>query len=252
MPRRKRTRSEFGCYHAMLRGINKMEIFYDNNDRKYFLSRLEKVKSKTNFILYAYCLMDNHVHLVIKEGMTCTDDESISNIMHKIGVAYAKYFNKKYARVGHLFQDRFKSTNVETTESLLHVVSYVLKNPEKYECDHGIEDYNWSSAKEYFHNSKGITDVGKLLLVLGQDVASGRKRLTDYIFAKENISMQQSVMEKLSINRCKMIWKSICDSENKEKDSINLLFKVTGLSCRKIAEITGIDRRKVKEYLRKE
>ena len=251
LPRRKRVRSEYGCYHTMLRGINKMVIFHDDNDRKYFLSRVEKVKKATNFILYAYCLMDNHVHLVIRERTLCTEDEDISRIMHKIGVAYARYYNEKYVRVGHLFQDRFKSTNVETTESLLHVISYVLKNPMKHATDHTIEQYNWSSAKEYCQHAKGITDVSKLLQLLGPNPTTSLKRLKNYIYSEENTSWQNTIAEKISLARCKLIWESICASESSEEDCVKLLFKITCLSHRKIAEVTEINRRKIKEYLQK-
>ena len=97
MARQIRKKSGTGIYHVMLRGINRQDIFEDNEDYLQMTS-----------IFYAYCLMSNHLHLLIQER-----EDNISDIVKRIGVTYAHYFNKKYERNGHLFQDRFRSEPVD-------------------------------------------------------------------------------------------------------------------------------------------
>ncbi|WP_404330329.1 transposase [Mesobacillus maritimus] len=109
MPREARQKSTSGVYHVMLRGANRQEIFHDDEDRMKFLNCLKKYKGIAKFNLYAWCLMDNHVHLLLKEG-----EEELATTMKRIGVSYVSFYNWKYCTTGHLFQDRFKSECVET------------------------------------------------------------------------------------------------------------------------------------------
>ncbi len=108
MPRRARLKSASGIYHIMLRGANKQEIFHDDEDCRYFLTTIKRYKVISGMDIYGWCLMNNHVHLLLKEGQ-----EEIATTMKRIGVTYVYHYNCKYKTVGHLFQDRFKSENVE-------------------------------------------------------------------------------------------------------------------------------------------
>lgn len=144
MARGPRKKSRTGVYHVMIRGVNKSPLFFDDEDRMYFILILFKVKEITNFILYAYCLMDNHVHLVIQEG-----DELLPEIMKRINVRYASYLNKKYNRVGHLFQGRYRSEEIESDHHLLACTRYVHNNPCKANIVLHPQDYQWSSYLPY-------------------------------------------------------------------------------------------------------
>ena len=126
VPRMARVKSNTGVYHLIWRGANRQEIFHDEEDWRMFLNNLKKYKVKLNFSMYAWCLMGNHLHLLMKEG-----DENISNTMKRIGVSYARYYNRKYRTTGHLFQDRFRSENVEERAYFLTVVRYIHQNPVK-------------------------------------------------------------------------------------------------------------------------
>lgn len=126
MPREARKNSVSGVYHIILRGANKQEIFHDDDDRIKFLDTLRKYSQRFGVKIYAWCLMSNHVHLLLREG-----DESISITMKRIGVSFALYYNYKYMTTGHLFQDRFKSENVESTNYLLTVTRYIHQKPHK-------------------------------------------------------------------------------------------------------------------------
>lgn len=107
MPRHSRILSENGIYHVMTRGNERKDLFLDEDDKQRFIETLFAKKEEAGFSVYAYCLMDNHVHLLIKEG-----PEGLAAAMKRINASYAYYFNQKNRRVGHLFQDRFKSEPV--------------------------------------------------------------------------------------------------------------------------------------------
>jgi len=154
MPRTRRKISDTGIYHIMIRGNEKKNIFLDDNDRKKFIRILYKIKLEKCFDLFAYCIMKNHVHLIIKDN---SDD--ISTIMKMINTSYAIYFNYKYDRVGHVFQDRFKSEVIENDRYLLCAIRYVHNNPVKANFCNNPLSYKWSSYKEYITTYKYMTDI---------------------------------------------------------------------------------------------
>ena len=142
MPRTERKTSSTGIYHVMIRGINKQLIFEEAADYSRFLSILAEVKQISGFKLYAYCLMGNHLHLLIKE-----EKEPLGQIFKRIGARYAFWFNWKYERSGHLFQDRFRSEPIESDEYLITVLLYIYQNPVKAGICKRPQDYEWSSRK---------------------------------------------------------------------------------------------------------
>lgn len=145
MPRTAREKSKSGIYHIMWRGANRQEIFHDEEDRFKYVTILEKYKNRSQLIVYAWCLMGNHVHLLIREG-----NEELSTTMKRIAVSYAMYYNWKYKTTGHLFQDRFKSENVETDTYLRTVVRYIHQNPVKAGMVHKVKEWKWSSCQAYY------------------------------------------------------------------------------------------------------
>lgn len=144
MARLQRKYSNTGYYHIMLRGNERKRIFRDDEDRLRFINILQKKQSETDLSFQAYCLMDNHIHLVLRET-----NHEISLIMKGIATSYAMYFNIKYGRVGHVFQDRFKSEAVEDERYLMAVIRYVHHNPIKACMVERPENYRWSSYKWY-------------------------------------------------------------------------------------------------------
>ena len=140
MPRKARKLSSIDIYHVMIRGNRKQDIFLEDDDRFKFIKVLKKTKQKKEYMLYAYCLMNNHVHLLIKEK-----DEQLSQTMKRINVSYVNYFNQKYQQIGHLFQDRFRSEPIEDENYLLAVLSYIHNNPLNAFIAKNLEEYAWSS-----------------------------------------------------------------------------------------------------------
>jgi putative transposase len=153
MPRTARQKSATGIYHVMLQGIDKRDIFNDDVDYLKFLSYVKRAQDKAEFNLYAYCLMPNHIHLLIK-----TEEEEIGRVMSKITVGYAQYFNYRFGRSGHLFQNRFKSEVVEDDSYFLTLVRYIHHNPVKAGLVKDSNDYIWSSYPLYLKQSRSCKE----------------------------------------------------------------------------------------------
>jgi len=111
-------------HHVMVRGIERRAIFLDDADREDFLSRLSRLVPELGFRCFAWALMPNHVHLVVRSG-----NARISRLMARLGTGYARYFNARHDRVGHLFQNRFRSRRAVDDADLLGLVLYVTRNP---------------------------------------------------------------------------------------------------------------------------
>jgi REP element-mobilizing transposase RayT len=160
MPRRAREKSGTGIYHVMLRGINRQNIFEEEEDYIRFKNLLYQMvwpvddtgqQLPARCTLYAYCLMSNHVHLLIREAA-----EDLASVIKRIGTAYAQYYNKKYQRFGHLFQDRFKSEPVNDNAYFFTLMQYIHQNPLSAGIAKTISDYPWSSWEEYERAGNGI------------------------------------------------------------------------------------------------
>lgn len=149
MGRVARIRSKTGIYHIMLRGIDKRNIFLDDEDRMKFIEKLVKAKVVADFKLYGYCLMDNHVHLLIGE------QEEIGTSIKRMTVGYVQWHNNKHGRTGHLFQNRYMSEVVETESYLINVLRYIHQNPVKAKIIKHAKDYEWSSYHQYLSVYKG-------------------------------------------------------------------------------------------------
>ena len=174
MPRAARAKSDSGVYHVIMRGVGRQLIFEDDGDRRALLEKLGKLSDEGCLTVYAWCLMSNHFHLLVKEGC-----EPIAVAMKRLGVSYAMRFNLKTGHVGHVFQDRFSSEPVESDEYLLTVVRYIHNNPEKA----GIcarDKYAWSSYQEYV-GAPRICDTSLLLEMIG-----GSQRFAEFSDAADD------------------------------------------------------------------
>jgi putative transposase len=128
--------------------------------------------------IYAWCLMSNHVHLLLREGA-----ESISITMKRIGVSYALYYNYKYMTTGHLFQDRFKSEDVESTDYLLTVTRYIHQNPVKARIVAHPDEWSWSSCPGYYGKTTHYCDLlipHYILTMFSSDITLARERFKKF------------------------------------------------------------------------
>lgn len=129
-------------YHVTSRGDRREDIFEDDQDRRTFLSTLEQVAAQFNWVCYAWCLMDNHYHLLIQ-----TPDGNLSKGMRQLNGVYTQASNRRYRRVGHLFQGRFKAILVDSDAYLLELSRYVVLNPVRADMAKKAADWPWSSYR---------------------------------------------------------------------------------------------------------
>ena len=153
MPRQARESSGTGIYHVMMRGINHQNIFEEQEDYYQFLNTLDIMAQSyepdgtpfgRNYILYAYCLMSNHIHLLIRER-----EDNIGMAIKRIASSYVYYYNHKYSRDGHLFRERFKSEPVDDMTYFVTLLRYIHQNPVKAGIVNKVNDYEFSSWHEY-------------------------------------------------------------------------------------------------------
>ena len=161
MPRQPRLNSESGFYHVTTRGVDKSIIFKDDADRIRFLKRLRESSEKHAVEIHAWCLMDNHVHLLLR----CSSANSLASFMRDMISKYAEYFNNRHDRVGALVQGRFWSAPIKSDEQLLSTVRYIHRNPEEAGmCP--ADAYRWSSYQSYIRQ-QGSTNTAMVLAMLG-------------------------------------------------------------------------------------
>ena len=175
MPRSARRASPSGIDHIMLRGIDRQDIFLEDEDRLRFLQVLRQCRQICGFQLYAYCLMTNHVHLLMKAG-----HEPLELIFKRIGCRYVYWYNRKYQRTGHLFQDRFRSEPIENDSHFQTVLRYILQNPMKAGMERAPGHYRWSSYSAYAGKEDQLTDTS-----LAREMFASRAEMLAF-FAEES------------------------------------------------------------------
>ena len=221
MPRTGRKAAGSNIYHVMLRGINRQNIFEEDEDRFRFLDTVIRCKEVSEFKLHAFVLMSNHIHFLIEPG-----SESLDVIFKRIGTSYAVWYNRKYQRAGHLFQDRFRSENVETDQYYMTVLRYILQNPVKAGMAGSPRDYRWSSYLAYEKGRGTLTDTAFALNLFGSHEA-----LIEFV-AQEN---DDSVMDEPDHD-----WR-LRDDAAREK-----IFRIT--QCTSVPDFQKLDPEVQKEY----
>jgi putative transposase len=162
MARPWRIEYEGAIYHVISRGNERRAIFLDDRDRDVFLQTLGQMAFRFDLEVYAYVLMNNHYHLLIR-----TEKANLSKSMHWFLVTYTSRFNKRHTRNGHLFQGRFKSILVEDEHYLLKLSCYIHRNPLRAKIVRRLVDYPWSSYKVYAYG-KSHPDWLRTSLIFSQ------------------------------------------------------------------------------------
>lgn len=239
MPRQARRMSSTGYMHIIIRGIGRQLLFEEDSDYQYYLTMLEKYSMETGVRICAYCLMENHVHLLVHG-----EKEQIVLFMKKSNVNYAGWFNWKYERTGHLFQDRFKSEPVEDEKYLFTVFRYILRNPEKA----GIcpaSEYRWSSY-HLFENPPQFMELDLFRKQLKNTMQyhaflclENDDECLEFREAPHNDEWAKSVIQKeLGI-------RSGTELQNLDRNLRNaalIKLRTKGLTIRQIERLTGINR----------
>jgi len=246
LPRKARPKSESGIYHIIMRGINRQIIFSESEDYHRFLQTLKHYKEICGYHIYAYCIMNNHIHLLVKIG-----NEPLAQIMRRICGKFVYWYNSKYDRAGYLFQDRFKSEPVEDDPYLLTVIRYIHQNPLKAGLVDKIEHYPWSSYNAYIRQGS-LIDQDFVLNIFNNN---REKALKEFVkFNNQNTDQKCMDLEEIkritdqeAINIIKEVCKinSTDEIQTLDKYSRDICLrelKREGLSVRLLQGLTGINR----------
>ena len=240
MPRIPRQKSESGIYHIMLRGINQQVIFEDEEDYYKFVETLENYKAVSGYKIFAYCLMSNHIHILIK-----VEKEELDLIMKRIAGRYVYWYNWKYYRKGHLFQDRFRSEPIEDNSYFLTVLRYIHQNPVKAGIVKSIDDYRFSSYNDYIEEDSSVVDYNFALSLMNKEefIIFNNEQSSDVCLDinptefRINDSDARNIIKKVS--KCENATEFQSLSQDKRYKYIRKL-KEKGLSIRQISRLTGI------------
>ena len=250
MPRKAREQSRTNIYHVMLRGINRQTIFEEEQDMNMFMTQLKRCKDISDFKLYAFCLMPNHVHLLMETG-----EEPLERIFKRLGGSYAIWYNRKYERVGHLFQDRFKSEKVENEPYFTTVFRYIMQNPMKAGLESRPGTYKWSSFRAYERGAGTLTDTDYALTIFGR-----RETMIDFLCEenKDKAMDEDDTGPYLSDLEAKKFMEelihvsTIADfqklREEEQRENIRRMYE-KGLPARQISRLTGRNRKTVTRIL---
>ena len=246
MPRTKRVKSESNVYHVMVRGINQVQLFYDDADRRALLERLARYKDECEYQIYAWCLMGNHMHLLLREGKT-----PLAVALKKILLSYSHYYNDRYDRQGYLYQGRFNSKPIDDDAYFLAALRYIHRNP----LEVGKPVTFWTSYTEYF-GKPSIIDTDLALGMLSEDTSAAKQMLAALIEGdgKDLPDYSMTTKSRLRDTEAIAIVKEVGQVEHCGDlcllDAGERREKVTemrrrGLSVRQIARLTGLNRGEV-------
>ena len=250
MPRKARKKSESGIYHVMLRGINQQQIFEEPEDFEKFLQILKDCKAISGYKLFAYCLMGNHIHLLIKP-----EEESLEQAFKRIGGRFVYWYNVKYQRIGHFFQDRFRSEPVETDEYFMTVLRYIHQNPIKAGLCKVIDAYTYSSYKEYFIESD-LIDTESAYQIISQEQF---REFHEEIETKQCLDVDENIRIRLTDEQAKCVMKRVSGKgsvseyqtlrEDLKEKYVKKLYEKK-LSIRQISRLTGVSKGLVEKWIK--
>lgn len=250
MARQSRAISESGYYHIMLRGTGKRRLFEDDLDRRAFLRFASTATERYGVTVIAWCLMDNHVHLILLD-----QTHGLSGAMASLCTSYAKYVNERTGSVGHVFENRFKSKPIEDDSYLLVAVRYVHCNPAKAGiCD--AANYQWSSYHEYVSPNgcdKPLADTSYLLRMLGSTASFERLHVLD-IDPSYEFEMRQRMNDEAAYNAARELLgaeelRSLAKRSREERRAPIRRLHEAGLSVRQIQRVTGVGKWSVEQAL---
>ena len=253
IPRQNRQISETGLYHIAFRGVDRCSLFEDPEDYEKLLALLDKVKTELALDVYAYCLMSNQVHLLIKE----TNRGDVATAMRKILGPYAGWFNRKHNRDGALISNRYKSQPVTTDSHLLAVVRHIHLSPVAAGATNRVETYRWSSYTSYTDQTTAaspvVTDIDLILTMFAPDrsgAIAGFKEFHSETHPVEMINTfddtkrrsDDQVRATLASEYDGLTPDALVTLPKQRRDTTLAFLKAQGFSIRQIERTTGVPR----------
>ena len=250
MARVARLVSDSGYYHVMARGNNKEMIFKNPSEKQYYLDELEQAIEEGSLTLLSYCIMDNHIHLLIN-----SDIDSMADAFRRINLKFALRYNKKYKQAGHVFQGRYKSEVVNTDQYLLSVIRYIHNNPVKAGIVFKAENYKWSSYRDYLNNGNSLVDSNEkemIMNMLGGSIDQFQRfhlkdDMLEFLEIKEDLEVEREIKARKILKdycdkyKVKDI-KQLCNNKDAIDEIVIDLLQLSKLSHRRVADLLGINR----------
>jgi len=247
MPRYARQRHEKGIHHVVVQGKRLEQVFEKDAEKELYLETLLKYKAKTGVKLYAFCILNNHAHLVIEE----TTDESVSSFMRRIGVSFSYWYRQRYdlPRGEELFRGRYLSEPLETEEAILRVVRQIHQEPVKVGVSDKMENYYWSSYRFYLKPSD-LVDRRLILdsLHFGGGYVSYMEEETEPMHMLEEVPLRygRSDDEAAALIQVRLQeegYISLKQLEQEERDEfLKKLKYVDEVSIQQLSRVTGVNR----------
>ena len=180
MPRQSRIDTPGALHHIMARGIEGGKIFRDNDDREHFIERLEKILKETETSCYAWALIPNHFHILLRTGPT-----PITTVMRRLLTGYAQWYNRRYRRQGHVFQNRYKSILCQEDKYFLELIRYIHLNPIRAKI---VEDLDSLCSYRYSGHSVIMgkirnewQDIKAVLVMFGEKKGPARRAYKTFV-----------------------------------------------------------------------
>lgn len=236
-------------FHVMSQGINKEKIFYKECYRKKYLSLMKENEKDYNLEIIAYCVMSNHVHMLIYTEQI----NELSKFMRIINTSYARYFNWSEDRVGYVFRDRFKSEPILDEKYLWQCIKYIHKNPVKAKMVLKCEDYEFSSYNDY-KKQTGVAKNKILNTIFGsENYFSNIEQADEFLGFIEDENNKEEIMEEyirdfLRKNNIKM--SEVLEDRKMLKELINLLLNNANMRKKDVQNRLNISSWKMGQILK--
>lgn len=253
MPRKARKYLDSAYCHIIVQGINREYIFKEDNLKNAYKSILKRNMLNTKIDILAYCIMDNHTHILMHSKSV----EEISQLMHKTNTSYAKLYNKSKKRVGYVFRDRYYSQRILTEEQLLNCIVYIHNNPIKANMISKRSEYLYSSYREYLGKKDIITNESiNLIFENDRDYIKtfkelhNKKNIEDIVdIVDENIGSKEIIQEYLNKYNVKI--EEVIINENMFSELLLQLRHYGGISLREMSKIFNINKDKLNRIINK-
>lgn len=180
-PNARWTIADDAVYHIVTRGNNQMQVFHHSEDFRSYLEMIQKYKQKYPILIYNYCLMMNHVHLLVR----VLRGEDLKKLMQGVNQTYSNYYSRRHTHTGHLWQGRYKSFLIEKDSYLLECSRYIERNPVRAKLIQDPGDWPWSSYRFYaFGEPDVLIDPHPLYVDLGDEVEIRQDRYREYVLVE--------------------------------------------------------------------
>lgn len=223
MPRIPRMYLNTDYFHVITQGINKSYIFDNIVDIKFYIKNMYELRSKYNIKIIAYCIMNNHAHILIKTNLI----KNMSKYMHNLNTIYACYYNKKYERIGYVFRDRYKAEGIYNESHLYNCIKYIYNNPVKAGLCDKPGDYPYSNYKIIENRN---LECDYVFIDVDENSKEICRNVTKKLLQENNYSIEELKKDKKNLHRL-----------------IVLLKREYRISLREIAIILNINRESVRK-----